>query len=33
MNNNSELFIDNYAIAKVHFFKFLGILIDEKLKW
>ena len=33
MNNNSELFIDNNVIAKVHSSTFLGIIIDEKLKW
>ena len=34
MNNNSELFIDNNVIAKVHYSStFLGIIIDEKLKW
>ena len=33
MNNNSELLIDNTVIAKVHSSKFLGIIIDEKLKW
>ena len=33
MNNNSELFIDNNVITKVHSSKFLGIIIDEKLKW
>ena len=33
MNNNSELFIDNNVIIKVHSSKFLGIIIDEKLKW
>ena len=32
-NNTSELFIDNNVIAKVHSSKFLGIIIDEKLKW
>ena len=33
MNNNSELFIDNNVITKVHSSKFLGIIIDEQLKW
>ena len=33
MNNNSELFIDNNVIRKFHSSKFLGIIIDEKLKW
>ena len=33
MNNNSELFIDNNVITKVHSSKFLGIIIDDKLKW
>ena len=33
MNNNSELFIDDNVIAKVHSSKFLGIIIDQKLKW
>ena len=33
MNNISELFIDNNVITKVHSSKFLGIIIDEKLKW
>ena len=33
MNNDSELFIDNNAIAKVHSSKFLEIIIDDKLKW
>ena len=32
-NNDSELFIDNNVITKVHSSKFLGITIDEKLKW
>ena len=31
MNNNSELFIDNIVITKVHSSKFLGIIIDENL--
>ena len=33
INNNSELFIDNNVITKVHSSKFLEIIIDEKLKW
>ena len=33
MNNNSKLFIDNNVITKVHSSKYLGIIIDEKLKW
>ena len=33
MNKNSELFIHNNVITKVHSSKFLGIIIDEKLKW
>ena len=33
MNNNNELFIHNNVIAKVHSSKFLGIIVDEKLKW
>ena len=32
MNNNSELYIDNNVITKVYSSKFLGIIIDEKLK-
>ena len=30
---NSEFFIDNNVIAKVHSSKYLGIIIDERLKW
>ena len=33
INNNSELFIYNNVITKVHYSKVLGIIIDEKLKW
>ena len=33
INNNSESLIHNNVIAKVHSSKFLGIIIDEKLKW
>ena len=33
MNNNSELFINNNVISKIPCFKFLGIIMYEKLKW
>ena len=33
MNNNRELCIDYNVITRVHSSKFLGIIIDEKLKW